>query len=275
MSCQVVYTPRAVADLKSLDRPARALVYGWITKNLEGCADPRWQGDGDRDGGRWRYCIGEYRLIAEIEGERIVILAVNTGLGIRLSWKNMHAGPNVFLKSTLRQPVKTALLLAVMALITFAFVSQGAEYLLVKQETERLGSYYRSIGTLQSATGNKWADTTEAVAYLEENASVQTVQTVEYTSAVIQDDIYNADIGTENTLKGIRVAFYGTLQNWDTTNFYFTVDTVLAGYPEHISEGGSIVLFREYGYDPQDVEYAYEQLEKGGRYLASFTQILR
>ena len=268
MSCQVVYTPRAVADLKSLDRPARALVYGWITKNLEGCADPRWQGDGDRDGGRWRYCIGEYRLIAEIEGERIVILAVNTGLGLRLSWKNMHAGPNVFLKSTLRQPVKTALLLAVMALITFAFVSRGAEYLLVKQETERMGSYYRSIGTLQSATGNKWADTTEAVAYLEENASVQTVQTVEYTSAVIQDDIYNADIGTENTLKGIRVAFYGTLQNWDTTNFYFTVDTVLAGYPEHISEGGSIVLFREYGYDPQDVEYAYEQLEKGGRYLA-------
>ena len=113
------------------------------------------------------------------------------------------------------------------------------------------------------------------MAYLEENASVQTVQTVEYTSAVIQDDIYNADIGTENTLKGIRVAFYGTLQNWDTTNFYFTVDTVLAGYPEHISEGGSIVLFREYGYDPQDVEYAYEQIEKGGRYLASFTQILR
>ena len=54
MSCQVVYTPRAVADLKSLDRPARALVYGWITKNREGCADPRWQGDGDRDGGRWQ-----------------------------------------------------------------------------------------------------------------------------------------------------------------------------------------------------------------------------
>ena len=46
---------------------------------------------------------------------------------------------NVFLKSTLRQPVKTALLLAVVALITFAFVSRGAEYLLVKQETERLG----------------------------------------------------------------------------------------------------------------------------------------
>jgi len=176
---------------------------------------------------------------------------------------------NIFVKSALRQPAKTSLLLAVMVLITFTFVSRGTEYLLVRQETERLGSYYRSVGTLHSATGDKWADTTEALAYLEDNASVQTVQTVEYTSAVIQDDIYNADVGTENTLNGICVAFYGTLQNWDATNFYFTVDKVLAGYPEHISEGGSIVLFREYSYGPQDVEYAYEQLEKGGRYLAA------
>lgn len=175
---------------------------------------------------------------------------------------------NVFLKSTLRQPVKTALLLAVMALITFAFVSRGAEYLLVRQETERLGGYYRAVGMLQSATGDKWADTTEAVAYLEENSCVQSVQTVEYTYAVMQDTICNADIEPETTLKPIYMAFYGTLQNWDAANFYFTVDTVLSGYPEYISEGGSIVLFREYGYDPQDVEYAYEQLEKGGRYLA-------
>ena len=55
---------------------------------------------------------------------------------------------NVFLKSTLRQPVKTALLLAVVALITFAFVYRGAAYLLVRQETERLGNVYRSIGNL-------------------------------------------------------------------------------------------------------------------------------
>ena len=43
---------------------------------------------------------------------------------------------NVFFKSTLRQPVKTALLTLVAALITFAFVSRASEYLLIRQETD-------------------------------------------------------------------------------------------------------------------------------------------
>ena len=55
---------------------------------------------------------------------------------------------NVFLRSTRRQPVRTAFLLVVTALITFAFVARGAEYLVVKQETERLAGYYRSIGAV-------------------------------------------------------------------------------------------------------------------------------
>ena len=58
---------------------------------------------------------------------------------------------NVFLKSTLRQPVKTALLVLVAALITFAFVSRASEYLLIRQETDRLSAFYRTAGTLRSA----------------------------------------------------------------------------------------------------------------------------
>ena len=62
---------------------------------------------------------------------------------------------NVFLRSTLRQPVRTILLLLITALLTFVFVSSGAQYLLINQETEELGGYYRSIGTLTTGSGDR------------------------------------------------------------------------------------------------------------------------
>ena len=61
---------------------------------------------------------------------------------------------NVFLRSTRRQPGRTVFLLLVMALITFAFVSRGAEYLLVKQETQRLSGYYRAVGAVSAISGS-------------------------------------------------------------------------------------------------------------------------
>ena len=175
---------------------------------------------------------------------------------------------NVFLKSTLRQPVKSAMLVLVTALITFAFVARASEYLLMKQEIERLGSYYRAVGTVSSTlSSDPWADPSETVAYLEENPYVQTVQTIEYTSAIMQDDIYNADIDSGSMHRMLTVAAYGTLQDWDSKYFYFSVDAVLTGYPEHISAGSSLVVFRGNSYDPSNIELAYERLEKGGRYL--------
>lgn len=80
MKYQVEYTPQAVEDLRGLSPTVRGLLYGWIEKNLVDCADPRRHGSGDPGGGRWRYQIGEYRLLAEIQDGRIVILAVLAGL---------------------------------------------------------------------------------------------------------------------------------------------------------------------------------------------------
>ena len=53
---------------------------------------------------------------------------------------------NVFLRSARRQPVRTVCLALVVVFVTFAFVGRASEYLLIRQETERLGSFYRSIG---------------------------------------------------------------------------------------------------------------------------------
>ncbi len=58
--------------------------------------------------------------------------------------------PNIFLKSTLRQPFRSFLLLVLFGLITFGFITKAVQFILIQRETGVLGSYYRSIGTLEN-----------------------------------------------------------------------------------------------------------------------------
>ena len=81
MKYNVEYTQQAIKDLKKLDKHTRSLIFGWIEKNLVGCENPRQHGKGlvgDKSG-QWRYRIGDYLIIAEIEDDRIVILVITVG----------------------------------------------------------------------------------------------------------------------------------------------------------------------------------------------------
>ena len=64
-----------------MDRKTAALIYGWIDKNLEGCADPRQHGKGltANRSGQWRYRVGDYRIIARIEDGKVLILVLSIG----------------------------------------------------------------------------------------------------------------------------------------------------------------------------------------------------
>lgn len=77
----VDYTPQAYKALKKLDKPTRMLLLNWIEKNLIGCANPRQHGKAltANRSGQWRYRIGDYRLIAEIEDDKIIILILAVG----------------------------------------------------------------------------------------------------------------------------------------------------------------------------------------------------
>lgn len=81
MRYTVEYTAQAVKELKKLDRCTRALIIGWIEKNLIGCTDPRQHGKGltANRSGQWRYRVGDYRLLAEIQENRVVILILSVG----------------------------------------------------------------------------------------------------------------------------------------------------------------------------------------------------
>ena len=83
MRYTVEFTERALKDLKKLDRYTAALILGWVRKNLENCENPRQHGKGltANKSGQCRYRVGDYRLLAEIEDNKIRILILNVGIG--------------------------------------------------------------------------------------------------------------------------------------------------------------------------------------------------
>jgi len=78
---QVRYSDAAFKTLRKLDPSVARFIAAWVRKNLEGCADPRAHGRGltGNQAGRWRYRVGDYRLLAEIDDGRVVILMVAIG----------------------------------------------------------------------------------------------------------------------------------------------------------------------------------------------------
>ena len=171
---------------------------------------------------------------------------------------------SVFWKSALRQPVKMALLLAVTGLMAFLFVSRVSEYLLVRQETERLGAYYRPMGVLEGMNGAAREDASQALAYLEGSPFVQTAERRTCVSAVIQDGFCNADTSLTSDYGSQDVFFYGTLLSVGSNTAAFSVDTVLTGRPEYIAAGKeSVQLWAS----PDIIGKACEGMVRGGRYL--------
>ncbi len=82
MTYKVEFVQRALKDLKKLDRHTAALILGWVRKNLEGCENPRVHGKGltVNRSGEWRYRVGDYRLLAKIDDNKIIILVLSVGL---------------------------------------------------------------------------------------------------------------------------------------------------------------------------------------------------
>lgn len=80
MNYKVLYSKRALKDLKKLDRGVQRLILDYM-KDLENLAEPRFRGkalSGDLKG-LWRYRIGQYRIICRIEDDKIIISVITLG----------------------------------------------------------------------------------------------------------------------------------------------------------------------------------------------------
>ena len=60
----VEYSKAASKALLKMDKSVSRMIYGWVNRNLAGL---------------WRYRVGNYRLIAEIHDDRLVILMLEVG----------------------------------------------------------------------------------------------------------------------------------------------------------------------------------------------------
>ncbi|WP_276870470.1 MULTISPECIES: type II toxin-antitoxin system RelE/ParE family toxin [Fournierella] len=81
MTYQVEVTTRFEREFKKLDRYTQRMIKSWIDKNLVNCADPRQHGKAltANRSGQWRYRIGDYRLICQIQDQELIILALSVG----------------------------------------------------------------------------------------------------------------------------------------------------------------------------------------------------
>ncbi len=81
MGYNVRYEKKAQKNLKKLDRFQAKIIMNWIEKNLIDCKDPRMHGKsltGNRSG-CWRYRVGAYRIIADIQDNEVTILILEIG----------------------------------------------------------------------------------------------------------------------------------------------------------------------------------------------------
>jgi mRNA interferase RelE/StbE len=77
----VELSERFTKEFRKLDKYTQRMIRAWINKNLVDCTDPRQHGKGltANRGGQWRYRIGDYRLICEINDNELIILALSVG----------------------------------------------------------------------------------------------------------------------------------------------------------------------------------------------------
>jgi mRNA interferase RelE/StbE len=77
----IEYDPRALKDLKKLDRAVQREILDYMEERVATAEDPRDFGKPLRASkfGLWRYRVRDYRVICELQGKRLVVLVVTIG----------------------------------------------------------------------------------------------------------------------------------------------------------------------------------------------------
>ncbi len=81
MTWRLEFSKRADKQLSKMDPGVRRVIVAWLLKHIDGCEDPRAHGKGltANLSGKWRYRIGDYRVLCEIRDNDLVVLAIEVG----------------------------------------------------------------------------------------------------------------------------------------------------------------------------------------------------
>lgn len=78
---RIEFDAKALTDVRKLGSTARVRILRFLEERIAAADDPRSLGkalSGDK-AGFWRYRVGDYRIIARIEDQRLVVLVVAIG----------------------------------------------------------------------------------------------------------------------------------------------------------------------------------------------------
>ncbi len=81
MAWKLEFSAFAQKQFARLDKPTAARILDWLESRLEGEVNPRYFGEplcGEPDG-LWRYRVGDFRVICEIQDQRLIVCALSIG----------------------------------------------------------------------------------------------------------------------------------------------------------------------------------------------------
>jgi mRNA interferase RelE/StbE len=71
----------AERQIEKLDFPVQRRILDWLNDRIEGCKNPRHFGESLKGeySGFWRYRIGDFRIICDIQDDMLVVLVITIG----------------------------------------------------------------------------------------------------------------------------------------------------------------------------------------------------
>ena len=82
MAWAVEFDPDAIKDLKKLDKQVQARILEFLRERLAPLNNPRELGEapaGSKLGNYWKYRVGDWRMICDLQDQRIVVRVLRVG----------------------------------------------------------------------------------------------------------------------------------------------------------------------------------------------------
>ena len=82
LAWRVEFDPDAVNDLKKLDKQVQARILDFLRERLARLDNPRELGEalaGSKLGNYWKYRVGDWRIICDLQVQRIVVRVLRVG----------------------------------------------------------------------------------------------------------------------------------------------------------------------------------------------------
>lgn len=82
MVWQIEFDPDALKDLRKLDKPIQIRLVGFLRTRVSSLTNPRDIGEalsGQRLGSYWKYRVGDWRIICDIQDQKILVRVLRIG----------------------------------------------------------------------------------------------------------------------------------------------------------------------------------------------------